>query len=837
MGFFKIKKQRISSRRPKLFSQASRELSNAEVIADNVEQLRDKYSAYTDEQLRECTNEFIKKLQAGLGTDLIQAEAYAVVREMAFRKTSMLAYRVQLVGASVVNSGNFAEMVTGEGKTLTIVFPIYLNALIKKGVHVISVNEYLVERDADFCRSILEPLGISVGHVLASMNEMQKRNMYACDVTYISNSEVGFDYLRDNMSRDARQKVQRGLSFAIIDEGDSVLIDEARTPLIISGGSNVSGDLYINIDRLVKSFDPNNYVIERESRTVSLSKNGIEYVQKTLNIKNLYDISNSDLVLRINNALMANYVFSEGKEYILKDGEILLVDHSTGRIMKGRSYSNGLQQAIQAKHGVEIEAENSTIATITYQSFFRLYEKIAAVSGTAMTEAEEFLKIYNLAVVPVPTNKHVKRIDHLDRTFSKKSQKWKAVVEEIKRRNEKEQPVLVGTASVEDSEMLSNMLFDQGINHEVLNAKNNEREAEIIANAGKKKSVTISTNMAGRGTDIKLGEGVIELGGLFVLGTERHESRRIDNQLRGRSGRQGDPGESQFFVSLQDELFKRFGKQKTFEKSDDLDDESLTFTKLVTIAQKRIENLNFDTRKHLMDYDHVLASQRELIYKQRDKILSLNDNLNIFNNMAKNVVKDVIELFDNSGTGQGIDFLKLSYAFNMRLLFEDILKPSDIEGKSREDISSILLQLLQTKLKQNSPDAPDEILQIVFRDISISIIDQFWKVHIDRVLKLREGVQLRSLEQVNPLNIYINDSDKMFTTMIKNVAHQSVIRMMTVKLRPEPNQPPVEKVQMPNTVKEVNEQFEKSGNSSKREIEKTDDSIKQHFNSEEAKNE
>lgn len=784
-------------------------LNRSKEIAFQVEDLESKYSSMTDEQMKQITDDYIKQLEnKEITTDDIMVDAFAIVREMAYRVHNMKAYHVQLVGAAVVHYGDFAEMATGEGKTLTLLFPIFLNALEKKGVHVVSVNEYLVERDAHFCRLVLEKLGLTVGFNLASHPNFIKRGMYACDVTYTTNSELGFDYLRDNMVTKIEDKVQRSLSFAIVDEGDSILIDEARTPLIISGGQEKDSSVYTDADKCVKAMDESCYIIDRETQTISLTPEGVDFAQRFLNIINLFDVNNSEMVLRINNSLMANYVFMNGVQYIVREGKVLLVDQSTGRIMEGRAYSNGLNQAIQAKEMIEIEPENATVATITYQSFFRLYKKLAAVSGTAVTEAEEFLKIYNMIVAKIPTNRPVIRNDLPNSFYSRKKFKWNAVLQEIKQKFVIGQPVLVGTSSVEDSELLSGLLEKEGILHEILNAKSNSREAEIVSKAGQMKSITISTNMAGRGTDIKLGEGVKELGGLYVIGTNLHDSRRIDNQLRGRSGRQGDPGVSKFIISAQDELFFRYGLQKKmdeiFKDEDEAPLESKLWTRIFNSAQKKVENLHFDSRKNLMEYDQVLAKQRELVYKQRDKLMAINSNIEIFNSAAHKVSSDLIALFQDTETGS-LKIKELADAINYKLLAKESVSVNDLQNKSFEEIHAFIFSIICSSFNTNNPGVPDEVLSKVVRDVFLAVIDNFWQKHIDQMLKLREGVQLRSLEQTNPLNIYINDGDKLFSNMNKNIRHQAIISLMRVKIQVQKEQNEIIEEQ-----KEAHELIEKS---------------------------
>ncbi|MDE7075641.1 MAG: preprotein translocase subunit SecA, partial [Malacoplasma sp.] len=608
----------------------SKILVKAKLIAQQVENNFDEYQSLSIEDLKIRTDYLIDGLSKNKFTlDDIVVDAFSIAREIIYREYGMLAYQVQMMGAYIVHCGDFAEMYTGEGKSLTLLLVSFLNALTKRGVHIVTVNEYLVERDAKFAEKAFEKLGITVGYNTSKLSKEVKREMFAKDITYTTNSELGFDYLKDNMVRSIEEKVIRELFFVIVDEADSVLIDEARTPLIISGQPKEDFSLYVEIDAFVSELSKDDYKIDDESNTIFLTDSGVEKAEKFFQLDNLYSVENAEVVHKITNALVAHYIFANGKEYLVKDDKIYLVDQFTGRVLEGRSYNAGLQQAIQAKERVKIEPENVVMATITYQSFFRLYEKLSGVSGTAMTEAEEFLKIYNMVVVRIPTNKPVIRIDKPDYIFGTKKVKWNHVVAEIVSRHETGQPILVGTASVTDSEIIHQRLNELGIDHEVLNARDNTKEAEIIKHAGEKGAITISTNMAGRGTDIKVDDEVRALGGLYVIGTERHESRRIDNQLRGRTGRQGDPGESRFFTSLEDSLFKRFATDRFAKASEKLEDDYYDFgffSKLLDTTQKKVEGLNFDIRKNLMDYDHVLSLQRELIYKQRDQILLKTSN-------------------------------------------------------------------------------------------------------------------------------------------------------------------------------------------------------------------
>nr|WP_318031856.1 preprotein translocase subunit SecA [Ureaplasma zalophigenitalium] len=768
-----------------LFSQISpknRILHQANLIATDVLKLEKEFAIKTDEELRSMSANLIDFLNDNNPLDDRLVEALALIREVVYRVHNKYAYKVQLIGAIIVYFGDFAEMMTGEGKTLTLVLVGYLNALYKKGVHMVTVNEYLVKVGAEFCTPVFSFLNMSVGVNLASMSEYEKRTNYNCDITYTTNSELGFDYLRDNMVTNYNDKVQRGLHFAIIDEGDSVLIDEARTPLIISGEPQDEVSNYVKADRFVKKLDSNDYLVDPESQSVILTVYGIKKAEEFFNVTNYFNIENSDNIHKVNNALRANFTFVNGREYIVRQDEngedvIALVDQSTGRIMDGRSYSAGLQQAIQAKEYLKIEPENLTVATITYQSLFRLYKKLSAVSGTAITEAEEFLNIYNMVVVSIPTNKPIQRIDHPDYIFDNKRTKWKYVIADVIRRHEKGQPILIGTASVEDSEILHRLLEKVHIPHEVLNAKNHARESEIVARAGEFKAVTIATNMAGRGTDIKLSPESLAVGGLCVIGTERADSRRIDNQLRGRSGRQGDVGESRFFISMEDTLFSRFATD-SLNKADEEFSEDVTstnfFTRLLNNTQKRVESLNYDTRKNLIDYDSVLSNQRELIYKQRDAILMSKNNKVLFYRMLDIVIDDLLYQARNVPNHDIIDPHKLIEITTNELLVNYTLDVHLYIGKNYEQMREQLRYDLRAYFDQKEQNMTPEFFNRDLNTLMISIIDQKWTKHLDVTQKVREGVNLRAYEQKVPLNIYVQDTDKLFEELKNEVAQETV---------------------------------------------------------------
>ena len=672
------------------------ELRRLEKMADKVLNYESQMAAMSDEELKAKTDEFKERYNKGESLDSLLYEAFAVVREAAKRVLGLFPYKVQVMGGIVLHHGDVPEMRTGEGKTLTATMPVYLNALAGKGVHVVTVNEYLTERDATEMGELYSWLGLSVGINLAAKSPMEKKEAYLCDITYSTNSEIGFDYLRDNMVVRAENMVQRPLNYALVDEVDSILIDEARTPLIVSGANAVeTSQLYHMADHFVKSLDKDDYIIDVQSKTIGLSDSGIDKAESYFKLENLYDIENVALTHFIDNALRANYIMILDIDYVVsEEQEILIVDQFTGRTMEGRRYSDGLHQAIEAKEGVPIQDETKTSASITYQNLFRMYKKLAGMTGTGKTEEEEFREIYNIRVIPIPTNRPIQRIDHSDLLYASLDAKFKAVVEDVKARYQKGQPVLVGTVAVETSDFLSKKLVAAGVPHEVLNAKNHYREAQIIMNAGQRGAVTIATNMAGRGTDIKLGEGVRELGGLCVIGTERHESRRIDNQLRGRSGRQGDPGESQFYLSLEDDLMKRFGSERlkgVFERLNMSDEaiESRMLTRQVEAAQKRVEGNNYDTRKQVLQYDDVMREQREIIYAQRyDVITADRDLAPEIHAMIRRTIGRIVDAHARSKEDEKLEAI-LNFA-KYNLLPEDSISRSDLAGLSDQAIKDEL---------------------------------------------------------------------------------------------------------------------------------------------------
>ncbi|MBU3830847.1 MAG: preprotein translocase subunit SecA [Candidatus Ureaplasma intestinipullorum] len=762
---------------------ANRILDKAIKLADLVISKEEEYSKYSIEDLRLKTQSFVKDLEDNkIVLDDILIDALATGRAIIAKTTGMLAFKVQIIGAIIIYFGDFAEMMTGEGKTLTIALASFVIALEKKGVHIVSVNEYLVQRDAEFSSQIMNPVGLTTGYITSSMNQDEKRQNYNCDITYCSNSELGFDYLRDNMVSKYSDKVQRKLHFAIVDEADSVLIDESRTPLIISGSPVSSIQDYVKVDQFVKTLTPSDYVIDYESSSISLSDFGAEKANKFFQINNIYDLESSSLLHKVINSLKANYLFFNGKEYIVRkndqgEDEIALVDQFTGRIMSDRTYSSGLHQAIQAKEYVKIDPENLTVATITYQSFFRLYSHLAGVSGTAATEAEELLNIYNMVVVTIPTNKPIQRIDQPDYVFSDKKTKWKYVVAEVIKRHKTGQPILIGTGAVEDSEILHLLLSRVGIPHKVLNAKNHAQEAEIIKDAGQKGQVTVATYMAGRGTDIKLGEGVRELGGLYVIGTERSESRRIDNQLRGRSGRQGDPGESRFFISLHDTLFKRFAGDKFNKANTKMEDEVIDlkfFSKLLDNTQKKVEGLNFDMRKNLIDYDHVLSAQRELLYKERDIVLLSNNLMPILDSMIPYVVDDILSNHVDKINPDFVDNDEVIKEMNETIFHSNRLNAEKYSKFSSDVLRQKLIKQIKEFLLEKEKLLTPETFNNSARNTIISNMDAAWTAHLEMISKLREGVNLRAYEQKSPLNIYVEDADILFWELKVQIANKVI---------------------------------------------------------------
>lgn len=773
----------------RLFNEDERKLRQIEKKIQPILNLEEEYKNKSDDELKAMTPALKERLANGETLDDVYVEAFATAREAARRVIGEFPYPVQLMGATVMQGGDIAEMKTGEGKTLTSVMAVYLNALEGKGVHVVTVNEYLSQRDAEWMGQIYKFLGLTVGVNLRQLSKPQKRAAYACDITYTTNSELGFDYLRDNMVTNVNDRVLRGLNFALVDEVDSILIDESRTPLIISGGQKQTANLYLQADRFAKKLvKDEDYEIDARSKSVTLTEAGVAKAEKTFKVENLYDISHTQLLHHINQAMKANYIMLRDIDYVVdnEEDEIVIVDPNTGRLMKGRQWSDGLHQAVEAKEGISIKQETTTLATITYQNFFRLYNKLAGMTGTAKTEEEEFLEIYNMYVVEIPTNKPVARIDYPDAVYGTKKAKFKALVDEVVERHKTGQPILVGTIAVETSELLSKYLSERKIQHNVLNAKNHAREAEIISHAGEKGAVTIATNMAGRGTDIKLGEGVRELGGLCVLGSERHESRRIDNQLRGRSGRQGDPGMSRFFVSVQDDLMIRFGSERMeglFASLGDEAVESKTITKAISSAQRRVEGVNYDARKQLLQYDDVMRQQRETMYEQRNFILENDDVHSVIQEMFKRVISDMVASHvDPESRSQEVDAEGLVKGLN-DIGFKDLVKPEELSGMSREDANDYCFEKAWEYYEKKIEPVKDKI-RPVEKEVSLRLIDRAWSNHIDTMDKLRNGIGLRGYAQHNPLQAYVQEGYELFEDMMATISREIVTFCMNIKVVP-----------------------------------------------------
>jgi preprotein translocase subunit SecA len=764
-------------------------IKNYGKVADQIIALDSYMAGLTDEELGAKTNEFKERLASGDDLDNLLVEAYATVREAAFRKLGLKAYRVQLIGGIILHYGDVAEMRTGEGKTLTGLFPAYLNALTGDGVHIVTVNEYLSQRDSEINGKVYSCLGITVGLNGRGLTKDQKRNAYAADVTYTTNAELGFDYLRDNMVFDLSQKVQRGLNYAIIDEADSVLIDEARTPLIISGGKQNRVNFYQAADTFAKTLAKESDVdFDLESKQVYLTDSGVEKAQKYFSIKSLFDVNNTELFHLIMNALKANFVFKNGVEYTVRDNEIVLIDQFTGRIMPGRAYSDGLQQALQAKEGVRIEEETQTVATITYQNFYRLYAKISGMTGTAKTEEEEFIKIYNTRVVVCPTNVPIIRVDEPDYTFATKQAALKKMVADIKIINEAGRPILIGTTSVESSEQVAHHLEKANLKFEMINAKNHAREAEIVEKAGQKSAITLATNMAGRGTDIKLSKEVKELGGLFVFGVERNEARRIDNQLRGRAGRQGDPGDSRFYISMEDDLMVRFTTPKLRQRFVKILGEdfmqSKMFHRAITGAQKKLEGLNFDQRKNVLDYDNVLAQQREAIYGQRDNILEQSDlKIVIERFQYTHAFELLLEHSDYVRGERALNTKELISAIDGKLVPEGSLTEAMFSGKEDKDIAKIIQKQMMNFYKFRIDDVPNDVVFGMEKRTILQAFDKFWTRHINLAQKLRSGIYLQQYAQNNPLSYYVEESAKLFNKMKVDIAAETVDLLSKVVIK------------------------------------------------------
>ena len=770
----------------KLFNEDARKLRQIEKKIQPVLDLEEKYRNMSDEELKAETPKLRQRLADGASEDDIFAEAFATAREACRRVIGEFPYKVQLMGAAVMCGGDIAEMKTGEGKTLTSVMAVYLNALSGKGVHVVTVNEYLSQRDAQWMGQIHKWLGLTVGLNLRQLTRAQKKAAYACDITYTTNSELGFDYLRDNMVTRVEDRVMRGLNYALIDEVDSILIDESRTPLIISGGQKQTANLYLQADRFVKRLKADeDYEVDLKTRTVQLTEQGIAKAEKVFRVENLYNLQHTALLHHINTALKANYVMARDVDYVVdeQDDEIVIVDPNTGRLMKGRQWSDGLHQAVEAKEGISIKQETATLATITYQNFFRLYNRLSGMTGTAKTEEEEFLEIYNMYVFEIPTNKPVIRVDYPDAVFGTKKAKFSALVDEVAERHAKGQPVLVGTIAVETSELISKYLRERHIPHDVLNAKNHAREAQIIAKAGQKGAVTIATNMAGRGTDIKLGEGVRELGGLCVLGSERHESRRIDNQLRGRAGRQGDPGMSRFYVSVQDDLMVRFGSERMeglFASLGDQAVESKAVSKAISSAQRRVEGVNFDARKQLLQYDDVMRQQREVMYQQRNFILENEDVHEVIQDMFKRVISDIIGAHQDSDNKGAVDKKAVVEALN-NIGFKNMVKEEDLGEMDQEEMTGFVVDKAWTYYEDKIAPVKEQI-KPVEKEVSLRTIDRAWSNHIDTMEKLRTGIGLRGYASANPLQAYIEEGYTLFQDMMQTIAQEIVAFCMNVRV-------------------------------------------------------
>ena len=774
----------------KIFDHEYKELEKFKKIADEIMELDPVISKLTDKELKGKTKEFKERLENDETLEDLLVEAFAVAREAAFRVIGEKPYYVQILGGLAIHYGNIAEMKTGEGKTLTETMPAYLNALTGDGVHIITVNEYLAGRDAEWMGEIYRFLGLTVGINYRENTAQEKKEAYNCDIMYTTNNELGFDYLRDNMVVKADQRVQRPLNFVIVDEVDSVLIDEARTPLIISGGHMESANLYIDADKFVKKLKENDgYIYDEKRKAVTLDDKGIKLGEEYFRVNNLYDVNNTTLVHHINQALKANYAMKNDFDYVVKEGKVIIVDQFTGRLMPGRSYSDGLHQAIEAKEGVEIEQETRTLATITFQNLFRMYKKISGMTGTAKTEEEEFREIYNMYVITIPTNKPVIREDFGDLIFATKKGKYKAIVNEIKERHAKGQPVLVGTIAVETSELISSMLKKEHIKHEVLNAKNHAREAEIIANAGKKGSVTIATNMAGRGTDIKIDDEVRQLGGLCVLGTERHESRRIDNQLRGRSGRQGDPGVSQFCVSFEDDLMVRFGTDKAkgiLARAGFDEDASIRIgmlSKSIESAQKRVEGNNFDIRKTLLQYDDVINQQREYIYEKRNEILDCDSIHETVLETFKNFITDLVNSHIMPEGYLTENDLNEILEFTNEHLLKRKLDLIDIKDRTEDELIEYLYERVLKEYDEKLSEIPEEVANEFEKAISLRVIDTHWMNHINTMSHLREGIGLRSYAQENPLRAYTNEGFELYDELLNTIDQETTMFLLKSEIR------------------------------------------------------
>ena len=795
----------------KLFDTEYKELKRFGLIADEIDKLDDEYSKLSDEALKAKTDEFKKKLSDGAELEDILIEAFATAREAAYRTVGMKPFYCQLLGGLAIHYGNIAEMKTGEGKTLTCVLPAYLNALTGKGVHIVTVNEFLSTRDSEWMGAVFKFLGLSVGLNLRSLRPKEKQEAYNCDILYTTNNELGFDYLRDNMVVRKEHRVQRPLNYCIVDEVDSILIDEARTPLIISGGVMKSANLYIEADSFAKSLTENqDYIIDDKTKVVNLTDEGAKKCEERFKLKNLYDIENTALVHHVSQALKANYSMKKDVDYVVEDDSVVIVDQFTGRLMKGRAFSEGLHQAIEAKEGVTIQKETKTLATITFQNYFRMYNKLSGMTGTAKTEEEEFRNIYNMYVISIPTNKPVIREDATDLLYPAKAGKFSAIVKEIEKRHATGQPVLVGTIAIETSELISKLLDKKKIKHEVLNAKNHAREAEIIAHAGEKGAVTIATNMAGRGTDIKLGEGVKELGGLCVIGSERHESRRIDNQLRGRAGRQGDPGFTQFYVSFEDDLMIRFGSDKYRGMLENLGftgEQAIRnkmFSKSVETAQKRVEGNNFDIRKQLLNYDDVMNTQREIMYAKRNQILdsdSIHEStLELFKDYITTMVNS--RLIETSSLTEN-DYNEILEATNENLLKKHRIVLSEVNGKTPEEVIDYIYQNVVSDYEDKLKDIPEEVAKEFEKAITLRVIDEYWMEHISTMSQLREGIGLRGYANQNPLQAYTMEGYELFDALINRINKDVSIYLLKSEIRQNIERKETNEKKMTNEAKDT----------------------------------
>lgn len=771
-------------------SKNERVLKQIQPLVNRINELESTVEPLDDAALAAKTVEFRERVAKGEPLDDLLPESFAVIRESAKRILGERHYDVQLVGGVILHQGKIAEMKTGEGKTLTSTLAVYLNALTDKGVHVVTVNDYLAQRDAEWMGQIYQALGLSVGKIIHGMDDDERRQAYAADVTYGTNNEFGFDYLRDNMKFEMNDFCQRGFNYAIVDEVDSILIDEARTPLIISGPADISTDLYTNVERIMPNFKADtHYSVDEKSRQVALTEEGVELGEHLLKVDNLYDPTAIDKLHHLNQALKAHTLFKRDVDYIVKGQEVIIVDEFTGRTMEGRRYSDGLHQALEAKERVKIEKENQTFASITFQNYFRMYDKLAGMTGTADTEAPEFKKIYNLDVVIMPTNMPMIRVDYADVIYKNKKAKFNSVIREIETLHEKGQPVLVGTISIDVSEMISNMLKKKKIPHEVLNAKHHEREAEIIATAGQKGKVTIATNMAGRGTDIKLGEGVVDAGGLHILGTSRHESRRIDNQLRGRSGRQGDPGSSRFYLSLEDDLLRVFGSSRISGIMDKLgmeEDEPIEhnmITKAIENAQRKVEGHNFDIRKHLLEYDDVMNKQREVIYKQRRELLQGEDITDVVQDMIDDLVDSVVfefsqdRLDSEDWSWEGFDE-RMVELFHLQPMWSKKDKTGLNPDSFRDKISAMVHDEYGAREEKNGQEAQRHLERVIL----LQMVDTHWKDHLLSMDHLKEGIGLRGYGQKNPLNEYKKEGFQLFANMIETVKAQTIGTLMRVEV-------------------------------------------------------